>query len=162
MNQLGLPPELLDVLGSRGGFPSAYDGYLDTMQNRFNTTINDNPDDPRHFYDYRGLYQQEGAIRPDEAGHLPSRFKQEGHPRTIVDGMNTKTGEPANRIDLPPELLQLIIMQLKKQQQQGQPGPQPAQPQMGPQMQQGNFNPQDPRAANWPKPYPVPDWMRGE
>ena len=57
--------------------------------------INPNPDDPRHFYDYRKLYEETGSIQPDESGHLPSKYKLPGHPRTFVNGINTITGEPA-------------------------------------------------------------------
>ena len=57
--------------------------------------LNPDPDDPRHFYDYRGAYK--AGAGPNESGHWPSQFKREGHPRMIVDGINTKTGEPVDR-----------------------------------------------------------------
>lgn len=53
--------------------------------------LNPNPDDPLHFYDYRAAYRN-GAV-PDESGHWPSEFKIEGHPRMVIDGVNTKTGK---------------------------------------------------------------------
>lgn len=53
--------------------------------------LNPNPDDPEHFYDYRGAF--ESGARPDSTGHWPSKFKTEGHPNMTVDGMNTKTGK---------------------------------------------------------------------
>jgi hypothetical protein len=53
--------------------------------------INPNPDDPNHFYDYRSAYVY--GDEPDETGHWPSRHKLEGHPRMIIDGVNTKTGK---------------------------------------------------------------------
>ena len=53
--------------------------------------LNPNPDDPRHFYDYRTAYKQ--GFRPDESGHMDSRFKAKGHPREVIDGVNTRTGE---------------------------------------------------------------------
>lgn len=52
--------------------------------------LNPNPDDPQHFYDYRAAFK--AGATPDETGHWPSQFKTEGHPRMIVDGVNTKTG----------------------------------------------------------------------
>ncbi len=52
---------------------------------------NSDPDDPRHFYDYRAAYQ--AGVEPDASGHWPSAFKREGHPNLIVDGVNTKTGK---------------------------------------------------------------------
>jgi len=53
--------------------------------------LDPNPDNPLHFYDYRAAYL--GGARPDKAGHWPSKFKLGGHPRTIVDGRNTRTGK---------------------------------------------------------------------
>lgn len=55
--------------------------------------LNPNPDDPQHFYDYRAAYRAGATPSPD--GHWPSQFKLEGHPRMIIDGVNTKTGQPS-------------------------------------------------------------------
>jgi hypothetical protein len=44
--------------------------------------INDDPDAPGHFYDYRTAYK-EGA-EPDEEGHWPSKYKRKGHSRYYV------------------------------------------------------------------------------
>lgn len=49
------------------------------------------PDDPKHFYDYRKAFTAGAA--PDETGHWPSEFKKKGHPRQIVKGIDTTTGE---------------------------------------------------------------------
>jgi hypothetical protein len=62
-----------------------------------------NPYDWQHFYDYRKAYDA-GIREPklDETSgeyHWPSEFKLEGHPRTFVDGVNTKTGEKAEPTD---------------------------------------------------------------
>jgi hypothetical protein len=59
--------------------------------------LDTNPDNPLHYYDYRAAYK--AGATPDETGHWPSEFKKEGHPRMIVDGINTKTGEVANWTD---------------------------------------------------------------
>lgn len=61
--------------------------------------LNPNPDDPLHFYDYRAAFK--AGEGPDETGHWPSEFKLEGHPRMVLDGVNTKTGEkvPSNKDD---------------------------------------------------------------
>ena len=69
-------------------FQSWYGSHAKTLG------LNPNPDDPRHFYDYRAAYQ--AGAEPVSDGHWPSQFKLEGHPRTIIDGVNTKTGEPAS------------------------------------------------------------------
>lgn len=56
--------------------------------------MNPNPDDPRHFYDYRGAYLG-GVQGPDPTTrHWPSAYKLEGHPRMVLNGVNTKTGKP--------------------------------------------------------------------
>lgn len=54
--------------------------------------LNPNPDDPLHHYDYRAAYA--AGAEPGADGHWPSQYKTEGHPRMVVDGMNTKTGLP--------------------------------------------------------------------
>lgn len=58
------------------------------------TGINPNPDDPKHFYDYRAAFKADAA--PDASGHWPSKFKQEGHPNMVIDGIDTRTGEPVD------------------------------------------------------------------
>jgi hypothetical protein len=50
------------------------------------------PDDPQHFYDYRGAYK--AGAWPDASKHWPSEFKLEGHPNLIVAGRDTRTGKP--------------------------------------------------------------------
>lgn len=57
------------------------------------------PDDPRHFYDWRTAYA-EGRMVPGESGHFDSRYKKLGHPNLIVQGVDTRTGQPAT-----PELI---------------------------------------------------------
>lgn len=54
------------------------------------TGLNPDPDDPRHFYDYRAAFQ--AGAKPDSTGHWPSQFKRVGHPNLIVDGQDTRTG----------------------------------------------------------------------
>lgn len=53
-----------------------------------------NPDDPLHFYDWRGAYSS--GAKPDATGHWPSEFKQEGHPNLYMQTpggmMDTRTG----------------------------------------------------------------------
>lgn len=59
--------------------------------------LDPNPDNPQHFYDYRAAHA--AGAEPDQTGHWPSEFKREGHPRMIVDGLNTKTGQPASFLE---------------------------------------------------------------
>lgn len=63
--------------------------------------INSNPDDPRHFYDYRGLFKETGKLATGPQAHFPSKFKLLGHPNLIVNGKDTRTGEVAT-----PELIE--------------------------------------------------------
>jgi|TARA_Y100000310_G_C20277153_1_gene620818 hypothetical protein len=62
------------------------------------------PDDPRHYYDYRSAY--EAGVNLDEDKHLPSRFKHDLHPnRYIIDEKDlsiydTKHGKQAKFEDL--------------------------------------------------------------
>ena len=61
--------------------------------------LNPNPDDPRHFYDWRGAFKA-GAL-PDQSGHWPSQFKLEGHPNMFVGGIDTKTRMPLSALTDP-------------------------------------------------------------
>lgn len=56
------------------------------------TGMHPNPDNPKHFYDYRGQWKKSG-LNVDNQGHLSSEFKLDGHPRMTIDGVNTKTGK---------------------------------------------------------------------
>ena len=66
--------------------------------------INPDPDDPRHYYDYRAAY--EAGAELDERKHLPSEFKHDLHPnRYIVDKedlsiYDTKYEKPAKFEDI--------------------------------------------------------------
>lgn len=65
--------------------------------------IDANPDAPEHFYDYRRAYLAGAA--PDETGHWPSQFKLPGHPRTYINGTDTRTGMPTG---LDPAMAQIL------------------------------------------------------
>ncbi len=55
--------------------------------------LSPNPDPKLHHYDYRAAFRAGAA--PNRSGHWPSRFKLKGHPRMVVNGINTKTGRRA-------------------------------------------------------------------
>jgi hypothetical protein len=56
--------------------------------------LDPNPDDPRHFYDYRRAWENDAAIPSANTGyHFPSKFKHPNHPNRYVDGVDTITGE---------------------------------------------------------------------
>lgn len=76
--------------GDEGAFKTWYAGHAGRLG------LNPNPDDPQHFYDYRAAFKAGAGPGPD--GHWPSQFKREGHPRMVIDGINTKTGQPAGAL----------------------------------------------------------------
>lgn len=53
--------------------------------------LNPNPDDPRHYYDYRAAYMADAI--PDTNKHWPSEFKAPSHPNRFVDDIDTITGK---------------------------------------------------------------------
>ncbi len=56
-----------------------------------NTGMSKNPDDPEHYYDYRGAWKGGAKLNKIKSGeHMDSRFKLEGHPRTYVDPRTDK------------------------------------------------------------------------
>lgn len=58
-------------------------------------SLDPNPDDPRHKYDYRAAYQQgvEPEIDPrDGQYHWPSTYKDLDHPNRFVNGVDTISG----------------------------------------------------------------------
>jgi hypothetical protein len=56
--------------------------------------IDQNPDDPRHFYDYRSAWKA-GEMNVDSTKHFPSKYKLEGHPNLIINGIDTRTMQPS-------------------------------------------------------------------
>ena len=58
-------------------FADAYSKYAEKHG------LSPRPDDFKHYYDYRAAYEA-GYLEDDGDGHLPSRFKKAGHPRTYM------------------------------------------------------------------------------
>jgi hypothetical protein len=52
-------------------------------------SLNENPDDPGHKYDYRAYYKKYGKFPTKKGEHLPAEFKTEGHPTRLVNGLDT-------------------------------------------------------------------------
>lgn len=76
-----------------GDFQEWYSGYA--KRNK----LDPNPDDPRHFYDYRAAFRagaKPSRVDGDRREHLPSKYKLPGHPNQFVDGVDTITGRKAN------------------------------------------------------------------
>ncbi len=62
-------------------------------------SLNPDPDDPLHKYDYRAAYMAGAEPQPnfeDKKFHWPSQFKTDDHPNRFVDGMDTKYNVPIN------------------------------------------------------------------
>lgn len=63
--------------------------------------LNMNPDDPRHFYDYRRAWLSH--VEPTYSSeykqyHWPSEYKLPGHAHTFVGGIDTRNMEPIPRV----------------------------------------------------------------
>ena len=48
------------------------------------SNLSPDPDDPRHYYDYRSAYEAGAGL--DERKHLPSEFKHDLHPNRFIIG----------------------------------------------------------------------------
>ena len=48
------------------------------------SNLSPDPDDPRHYYDYRAAYESGAGL--DEMKHLPSEFKHDLHPNRFIVG----------------------------------------------------------------------------
>lgn len=70
-----------------------FQGWYQDIAKSVRPPLDPNPDNPLHQYDYRAAYA--AGAEPDAWGHWPSEFKRAGHPNLIVDGVDTRTGEPA-------------------------------------------------------------------
>ena len=96
---------VFDIL-SRPFEPNKEDAeFLDWYSNLSErANISPDPDDPRHYYDYRAAYKE--GVDLDESRHLPSRFKHDLHPdRYIIDKedlsiYDTKYERPAKFEDM--------------------------------------------------------------
>ena len=67
------------------------------------TGINPDPDDPKHYYDYRAAYEAGADL--DERKHLPSKFKHDLHPNRYIIGKDleiydSKYGKKAKLEDM--------------------------------------------------------------
>jgi len=87
-NKKAAPADATGAKESENAFIKWYAGIADAQQ------LDPNPDDPRHFYDYRKAWLAGANV--DGSGHWPSKFKLAGHPQLIVDGIDTRTGQPAS------------------------------------------------------------------
>ncbi|MCK9361886.1 hypothetical protein M0Q28_06750 [Patescibacteria group bacterium] len=49
-----------------------------------NLGLNKNPDDPKHFYDYRGAWLGGVEVPSGEETHWPSKYKWDDHPNRFI------------------------------------------------------------------------------
>tara|TARA_R100000501_G_C2523617_1_gene49725 strand:+ start:92 stop:433 length:342 start_codon:yes stop_codon:yes gene_type:complete len=88
--------------------PEEDTGFLDWYSDiAGRSDLSPDPDDPRHYYDYRGAY--EAGVDLDERKHLPSKFKHDLHPNRFV--IDKKTLEIRDSKYNKPAKLEDIIMQ---------------------------------------------------
>lgn len=83
-----LPPE------QEAAFQAAYQRIV-AEKAAMGQTLNENPDDPRHFFKHRAAFKA-GMLGMDDTGHGASKFKRLGHPDMIIDGLDTRTMTPAS------------------------------------------------------------------
>ena len=67
--------------------------------------ISPDPDDPKHYYDYRSAYN--AGADPDGDMHLPSEFKHDLHPNRYVVGKNLEIMD--SKYNKPAKLEEMIM-----------------------------------------------------
>ena len=72
--------------------------------------ISPDPDDPRHYYDYRSAY--EAGARLDERKHLPSEFKHDLHPNRYIIGKDLEIHD--SKYDKPAKLEDMIMQAFQR------------------------------------------------
>lgn len=60
--------------------------------------LSPNPDDPEHFYDWRGAFLS--GAKPSMESHWPSQFKSPNHPRRMLGPIDTTNEESLGLADL--------------------------------------------------------------
>lgn len=100
----GLEDQSMKMMKLNNKDEKQFQDWYKKVSTKFN--LDQNPDDPQHFYDYRGAWKsgfdpfKDPNFMKDQ--HWPSRFKQPGHPREFLpdeDGkmIDTKTGKPVEQ-----------------------------------------------------------------
>ena len=74
------------------------------------SNLSPNPDDPRHYYDYRAAYEE--GVDVDERGHLPSAFKHDLHPNRFIVGKDLEIYD--TKYERPAELEDMIIQAFQR------------------------------------------------
>ena len=72
--------------------------------------ISPDPDDPRHYYDYRAAYEEGASL--DERKHLPSEFKHDLHPNRYIIGKDLEIYY--SKYEVPAKLEDMIIQAFQR------------------------------------------------
>ena len=74
------------------------------------SSLSEDPDDPRHYYDYRAAY--EAGAKLDEGKHLPSEFKHDLHPNRYIVGKDLEIRD--SKYNKPAKLEDMIIQAFQR------------------------------------------------
>lgn len=74
------------------GLPNVQANITDPEVRHRMGLLTPDPDEPQHFYDYRGAYMGGAQISPNM--HLPSQYKIPGNSRQFIMGMDTQSEDP--------------------------------------------------------------------
>ena len=101
---------ILDFL-SKPLAPQEDTGFLDWYSDiAKKTNISPDPNDPKHYYDYRAAY--EAGVDIDEKKHLPSKFKHDLHPDRFVIGKDLEIYD--SKYDRKAELEDMILQSFQR------------------------------------------------
>ena len=74
------------------------------------SNLSTDPDDPRHYYDYRAAYKAGADL--DERKHLPSEFKHDLHPNRYIICKDLEIYD--SKYETPAKLEDMIIQAFKR------------------------------------------------
>ena len=101
---------ILDFL-SKPLAPQEDTGFLDWYSDiAKKANISPDPNDPKHYYDYRAAY--EAGVDIDEKKHLPSKFKHDLHPDRFVIGKDLEIYD--SKYDRKAELEDMILQSFQR------------------------------------------------
>ena len=101
---------ILDFL-SKPLAPQEDAGFLDWYSDiAKKANISPDPNDPKHYYDYRAAY--EAGVDIDEKKHLPSKFKHDLHPDRFVIGKDLEIYD--SKYDRKAELEDMILQSFQR------------------------------------------------
>ena len=85
--------------------------FLDWYSNMAELSgIDPNPDDPRHYYNYRAAYESGASL--DKKKHLPSEFKHDLHPNRFIVGKDLEIYD--SKYDKPAKLEDMVMQSFQR------------------------------------------------